>query len=225
MRVFQNQGGGTTIELGAGDDLAEVPESHEDMVTPEIRTVFADPAAHFRKIAKLCEIPSLARWLSKLTETGRWWLVLHEGGFYDRETTAGFYWRSSAVTSAMISLPQPALSPRVPDGFRHYYSLVDIVHWAEFGFSGGILGSQQHIPLAAFQVSRPKKKGFDPKKCVVWGNSPCGDMLIHNDAGKSAFLSHENGKVIELGTVPGALDWVFEQLLTNRAPELDYAKS
>jgi hypothetical protein len=223
MRVFQNQGGGTTIELSAGDDLAKVPESHKDIVTPEIRTVFADPAAHFRKIATLCEIPSLAGWLSKLTETGRWWLVLHEGGFYDRETTAGFYWRSSAVTSAMISLPQPTLSPRMPDGFRHCYSLVDIVHWAEFGFSGGILGSQQHIPLAAFQVHRPKKKGFDPKKCVVWANSSCWDLLVHNDAGRCAFVSHESGRTHELGKVEQALEWVFAQLLDNRRPEFPYS--
>jgi hypothetical protein len=62
MRVFQNQGGGTTVELRAGDDLSEVPESHKDIVTPEIRTVLADPAAHFRKIAALCEISSLAKW-------------------------------------------------------------------------------------------------------------------------------------------------------------------
>jgi hypothetical protein len=56
----------------------------------------------------------------------------------------------------------------------------------------------------------------------VWGNSSCGDVLICTDAGNAGFLSHETGKVQSLGTIDNAIEWVFGELLQNRAPEFDY---
>jgi len=225
MRSYDNPAGGQTIELGPEDDLAQVPHSHRDMLTADLLEAFRDPASYFLQSADRCQIPPLAQWLKALTAEGQWRLLLHEGFMFDRSTLAAFYWRSSTVQSAMISLPQKSLSPRLPDAFRRYYSIVDVIHWDSFGYSGGVLGSQQHVPLIAFQNLRPKRKGFDPKKCVVWGNSASGDMLIHNDAGKSGFCSHENGKVQVLGTIEQALDWVFGQLLSGRTPEFKDQKA
>jgi hypothetical protein len=190
-----------------------------------LRQAFTDPQAWFQQVADRSQIPELAQWLTALIAGGQWRLLLHEGFMYERSTLAAFYWQSANVQSAMISLPQDSLSPRMPEGFRHYYSLVDVVHWDSYGCAGGLLGSQDQIPLAAFSTPRPKRKGFDPKKCVVWGNSMCGDMLIYTEAGKAGFLCHENGKVQFLGTIGEALTWVFRQLLENRTPEFDYSRA
>lgn len=57
MRIEENEGGGESVILVAGDDLAQVPESHRDLITPRIREVFADPAAHFTRIADECPFP------------------------------------------------------------------------------------------------------------------------------------------------------------------------
>jgi hypothetical protein len=225
MRSFQNQGGGTTVELTSADQLDAVPASHLDMLSEDLRAAFANPSSYLVEASKRCKIQAMKNWLVALATDGNWRLLLHEGGFYERTTLAAFYWQGRTVVSAMISLPPKSLSPRMPEGFRHYYSLVDVVHWDSFGCAGGLLGSQQHIPFATFHGPRPKRKGFDPKKCVVWGNSASGDMLIHNDDGKSAICSHENGKVQLLGSIEEALDWVFQQLLDNKAPEFDYAKA
>ncbi len=231
-QVYENQACGTTVELGRHDDLDSVPESHRDMITPSVRQVFEDPPTWFRQLAARSTILPLSQWLETLVDDGHWRLLLHEGYMYERMTLVAFYWQSRTVywqsrtvQSAMISLAREALSPRIPQGFRHYYSLVDKVHWEMFGCSGGLLGSQDQIPLAAFSMPRPKRKGFDSKKCVVWGNSACGDMLIYNEAGKAAFLSHENSKVQSLGTIEEAIGWVFQQLLENRTPEFDYSRA
>ena len=224
MKVVPNSGGGQTAVLDVNDSLDAVADSHRDMVTAAVREAFADPVAHFRQIAVRSRIPELAEWLTSLTANGDWRLLLHEGFMGDRSTLAAFYWRSPRVLGAMISLPKEPLSPRLQaiDAFRHYFSLVDTVHWEQFGYSGGLLGSQDQIPLPSYSTPRPKRKAFDPKKCVVWGNSACGDMLIYTTAGKAAFLSHETGKVQVLGTIKEGIAWVFQQLLLNRTPEFDH---
>lgn len=222
MKVVPNQAGGTTIVLQAGENLDAVPESHRELVTPALGVAYADPVSHFGQIAERAQIAEFAKWLKALVAGGKWSLLLHEGFMMDREILAAFQWHSREVRGAAISLSQESLSPRLPEAMRHFYSLVDVVHWDNYGFGGGILGQPQHIPLVAFSGLRPKRKGFDPKKCVVWGSSSCGDMLIYTTAGKAAFLSHENGKVNLLGTIEEALAWVFQLLLENRTPEFDY---
>ncbi|MDX1943786.1 MAG: hypothetical protein SFU86_00140 [Pirellulaceae bacterium] len=224
MKLYPNQAGGQTVELSTGDDLDEVPESHRDLVSDTLRQAFADPPTWFREIAERSTIPELSQWLTALIANAQWRLLLHEGFMYDRSTLAAFCWHSTTVTSAMVSLPATYLSPRLPEGLRGFHSLVDSVHWDAFGYAGGVLGSQSHIPLTAFD-SRPKKKGFNPQQCVVWGNSSCGDLLIYTQAGKAGFLSHESGKVQSLGTIDEAIRWVFQQLLANQTPEFDYSKA
>jgi hypothetical protein len=224
VKLFPNEAGGQTAVLDSRDVLDDLPESHRDMITPALRRAFADPAQYFRDVADRAEFSELAEWLRSLVSLGDWRLLVHEGFMCDRATLAAFYWRSSTVLSAMISLPQESLSPRLLgiEAFRKYFKLVDVVHWKSFGCSGGLLGSEQQIPLVAFSTPRPKRKGFDPKKCVVWGTSACGDMLIYTNAGKAGFLSHKTGKVQSLGTIEEAIGWVFRQLLENRTPEFDY---
>jgi hypothetical protein len=225
MNVVPNQAGGTTIVLKAGEGLDTVPESHRDLVTPALRVAFADPIAYFGQIAARAPIAELGKWLKALVAGGKWSLLLHEGFMMERELLATFQWQSRDVRSAAISLPQESLSPRLSEVMRQYYSLVDVVHWDDYGCAGGILGQYQHIRLIAFSGLRPKRKGYDPKNYVVWGNSSCGDMLIYTTAGKAAYLSHENGKVNALGTMEEALNWVFDELLQYRTPEFDYAQS
>jgi hypothetical protein len=223
MKTVQNQAGGATVIVVAGDDLSAVPTSHREMISPAVRAAFNDPVAYFQKIAFRSQIPELTKWLTALIAEKKWTLLLHEGFMFDRSLMAAFHWNCSHAVSAMISLPRESLSQRVPTGFRHYFSLVGAVHWDDFGCAGGLLDSQDQIPLAAFSTPRPKRKGFDPSKCVVWGNSIGGDMLIYTTAGKAGFLSHESGKVQALGTIEEALSWVFEKLAANSKPEIDYS--
>jgi hypothetical protein len=224
MLTRENAAGGTSLVLGPGDSLDEVPASHADMVTADIRHVFRDPIAHFREIARQCRIPSVAQWLSALVASGKWNLVLDECWMMERSTQASFYLPSKDVQSAFISPALDATRTHSLPAFAHYYSLVDVVHWDSFGCAGGLAGREGHVPLSARGV-RCRSKDFPIQETSVFGGSACGDMLIYTRAGDAGFLSHESGDAYSLGKVDQALNYVFGELLARRTPEFDYAKA
>ena len=221
MKVYPNEAGGQTVELDPGDSMESVPSSHRGMLTEPLRRVWANPTAHFADVAGRSAIAEMGEWLQRVTVGGECKLLLNDAYLYERTTMAGFYFRSTTVQSGMIALPDESLSPRLPEALHHFYSLGGAVQWEPFGYAGGILRQQEHLPVAALSVQRPRRKGFDPKVCVVWGNSAGGDVLIYTAGGKSALLSHESGKVKPLGTIAEGLSWLFRQLLENRQPTFD----
>jgi hypothetical protein len=114
VQSIKNEGGGKTVVLVAGDSLDKVPKSHRDIITPQVREVFADPPGHFRRIADACPFPQMAVWLRALLAEDVWYLALHRGD-PPHLTAAGFGWPSETVLDAEIT---PSRG-KVPRGLPH----------------------------------------------------------------------------------------------------------
>src|SRR3712207_5861009 len=101
---MENEGGGTTVVLVAGDDLNEVAGSHRRLITAALREAFADPSGYFGRLATRCPFRQMSRWLRALASGGQWELHLNQG-YPEEWTLAGFDWRSDMVRGATIGLP------------------------------------------------------------------------------------------------------------------------
>lgn len=220
MQIEENEAGGKTINLVAGDDLTKVPQSHRHLITTPIREAFVDPPAYFKGIAKRCRFPAMARWLGALLAANQWELHLNQGD-PKQWTLAGFDWSSDQVRGATIALPSDCNLDGYPAALKEYYSLVDEVHWIRFGRSGGLEGAGGSTPMSTFAFNKDES-AVDPDTAFLWGSSPCGDMLFYTTDDRGGWFCHENGHFHLLGTVAETIDWVYSELLANRCPEYDY---
>ena len=221
MNTRENMCGGTSIILSANDTLDNVPDSHKDIITPEIRLAFDDPIAYFRAVANRCRFPKMRDWLNAVTETGKWQLMLEEGFMMDRCTQGGYFLWSESVAGAVVAPPIDLNPTHDIDAFAHYYSLVDIIHWDDFACAGGLFGFGAPCHIVDYGIES-QAKSFPSDKTFVWGNSLCGDTLVYNSDGQLGFLSHETGTAYTLGTIDEGVNWVFDELLNGRTPEFDY---
>lgn len=224
MNTRDNMGGGTSIILTANDTLDDVPDSHKDIITPEIRRAFDDPIAYFRAVANRCRFPKMAEWFNAVTETGKWQLMLEEGFMMDRCTQGGFFLWSESVATAIVAPPIDLNPSHDIDALAHYYSLVDIIHWSDFGCAGGLFGFGAPFPVDGYGIES-QTESFPSDTTLVWGNSPCGDILIYNPDGQLGFLSHETGTAYSLGTIDEGINWVFNEFLNGHTPEFDYKRA
>ncbi len=126
MRTEENEVGGTSVILVAGDKLSKVPQSHRKLITPQMREVFADPVAHFMIVAEKCPFRAMAAWIRALVDQGEWELVLHQG--YPELSAAAIRWLSYEVCSGEITPAHGEPSLDLPPPLRQYYSLVDEVN-------------------------------------------------------------------------------------------------
>jgi hypothetical protein len=220
MQVEENEGGGKSVILEAGDSLDKVPKSHRDLITPQLRETFSDPPSYFRQIADECSFPAMAAWLRILIEEENWELVLHRGD-PEEWTSAGIRWWSEKVRSAEITPACAVVPPGLPPTLGRYYSLVDEVSWMPFGCAGGLDGSSSHTPLTDFCFEYQGAE-IDPAKTFVLGWSPCGDMLIYTDDGRGGWLAHETAEIQLLGTIEETIEWVYLELQADRCPDFDY---
>lgn len=224
MKSHDNMGGGTSLFLLAGDSLDAVPDSHKDIVTPEIRRAFDDPIAYFRTAADQCRFSKMAEWLRAVTQSGRWQLVLAEGWMMDRCTQGGFFLWSPSVRSAVIAPPAHSDFHHFIDEFAHYYSLVDSIQWEDFACAGGLLGNGQPSLVRDYGIES-RTTAFPPDRSYVWGSSGCGDVIAYTTDDRLGLISHETGKAYFLGSIQEGIDWVFSELLNGRTPEFDYGKA
>lgn len=220
MNQLDNQGGGTTLFLEPGDSLDSVPESHRDIITNEIRDAFTDPHQYFLSIASRATIQRFRDYVTKLATHGQWHLVLADTYMMERKTVGAFLWTAEGVRRAMIAPGPATFDPRNchPD-FASLYSLVRLVHWEKVAFSGGLLPPSRHRLLQAGDY--PESKIFPTESTTVFGNTSCGDLLVHDTQGTAGLFSHENGSAQVLGTITESLEWVFGGLLSGREPNLD----
>jgi hypothetical protein len=238
MRIEENAGGGETVLLQRGDNLALVPASHLDLISPKIRDAFADPVRYFRDIAGRSKFSALSRWINALTAEPQWELELNRGGYEqpaweleldcgdsDAEcfnwTMVGFRWHSNSVTGALIGIPDERELSRYPATLARYYSLVDVVHWSIFGGAGGLEGAGDHDSIREFAHLFPNP-ACCPTDVSVLGSSGCGDRLIYSQDGRGGWLCHEHGLVHWLGSIADLIEWIFSELLSKRQPEYDY---
>ena len=172
----KNDGGGTTIIMVEGNLLADVPVSHEDIVTPEIRSSFENPVRFFELIAERTEISSFRRYLNAMTSGGRWSLVLADTYMPVRRTVGGFLWKHPSQYRALIS---PANSDLVTGPFSVLYNDVGIVHWNDIAWGGGLFHFADHILLDKHGIPSQDER-FPETSTSVFGSSSCGDVMVYN---------------------------------------------
>jgi len=220
MMTRPNDGGGTTLVLAEGDDLAAVPESHRDIVSDSVRDAFLDPVAYLSDIASRTTIPNLRKYLSNFVIGGRWSLVLAETYMMDRETIAAFQWLHPDQHACMLG---PSTGNCDDARFSAFYNDFALLHWGSIGFAGGILPYRDQITIADYGA-KSSNPMFPADATVVFGNSSCGDIMVCNADGDAGYLSHENGSSYVVGTFPEMADWIFDQLILSRTPEFDYSR-
>jgi hypothetical protein len=220
METIENDGGGKSVMLAAGDSLEKVPKSHRDLITPRIREVLEDPAAYFGEVAARTPFRNMAKWLRALMKENNWELALHQGDPKEHRA-ARFAFYSEKVRWAEITPAAERVPASLPPTLREYYSLVDEVSWSGFGCSGGLAGCTGHPPLSVFGFE-VRGARIDPQQAFVFGWSFCGDMLIYATKDRGGWCCHENGKVHLLGSIGDTINWVYGELLANRTPEFNY---
>ena len=208
MEVSEEEfgGGGTQVLLFKGDNLGEVPESHQKLLTEEIRVWWADPVAAVRSVAERAPTPNMETWFRAMADSELWVLYLHQSVF--GTTAAGFYFFPEGIRSGEIAPPMKApRSELLPQTLADYYRLVDSVHWMMFGTAGGLEGIRGHEPLTTFP-NEYFGVDIDPSRITVYGFSPGGDMLVYTDDDRGGWACHENGKIHLLGSILDTIDWV-----------------
>ncbi|MEO1618431.1 MAG: hypothetical protein AAFV88_21440 [Planctomycetota bacterium] len=215
-----NQGGGETLALSEGDDLADVPESHLDCVTDSVREAFRDPVAYFAAVADQVVIPNLQRYLERFIAEGRWSLLLAETFMMDRATVAAFQWIHPEQYYCMFGVQDSDCGDQ---RFATFYSQLAMAHWDSIACAGGIVSYHQQISVAMYGMPSTNPS-FPAESTMVFGHSSCGDAMVCNASGKAGFLSHENGASYVIGSFEEMLDWIFGELLHMRTPEFDYSR-
>lgn len=224
MRIEENAGGGDTVILQLGDDPAQTPESHRDLISSTIRDTFIDPVQYFRDIANRSPFDALSRWINTLIADPKWELELNRGSPYDERanwTMTGFRWDSDSITGAMVGVPDGRELSLYPASLAEYYKLVDVVHWGIFGGAGGLDDAGNHTSISEF-VHLFDDPASCPEGTFILGSSSCGDMMIYSNDDRGGWLCHENGHIHWLGSVADMINWIFGELLNNREPEYDY---
>lgn len=216
MQLNDNEGGGTTVRLFAGDTLSSIPTSHKHLLTPSLRDAFTDPHKYFSKLALRAPARAMSNWLNTVASQGDWSLELNIG--HVREwTMAGYKWNALGVRGATIGLAnEPDLDNYSPK-LKSFFCLFDTVHWNGFGCAGGLSGLKHKLlSVLPYQLQGDP---VDPTRTYIWGSSGCGDMIIYTLDGRAGWFNHENGDVALLGTIEEFLDWVFRKLLSDQSPE------
>jgi hypothetical protein len=219
MRAEQNDAGGWSVLVFPGDDLNEVPASHRELLTPQLRDAFVDPRGYFMEISNRCPFFAMGRWLKALCADNDWHMALHRG-IPDRWTGSGFQWYSNGVYHQEISPAGVAIRKDLPATLRLYYSLVDQVRWTSFGYAGGLDGCGEHTPLTNFGYAY-RGAEIDAAQTFVMGASYCGDMLIYTSDGRGGWLCHETGNIHLMGTIEDTIEWAYAELLMGNCPEFD----
>ncbi|WP_442510524.1 hypothetical protein SH528x_002149 [Novipirellula sp. SH528] len=220
MMTRPNDGGGTTLVLADGDDLASVPDSHRDIITDSVRDAFRDPAAYFSEIASRTAIPSLRNYLANFVADGRWTLLLADTYMMERATIAAFQWFHPAQYACMLIAPTADCDD---DRFTSFYDCLSMAHWDSIGFAGGIVPYCNQISVDDYGTPSTNPT-FPADATRVFGNSSCGDMMICNSSGDAGYLSHESGASHVVGSFSEMLDWIFGELIQNQTPEFDYSR-
>lgn len=228
MEQEPNLAGGDNLWVLPEDELSEVPASHRGLLNSDIRDAFENPQGYLLKLAVNTQLPAFAKFLNLLIKEARCALMLATADEMFGGPQAAFHWwpRGRATIPHRIFIEPGECDPKdfATVGFQQLFSQVRWVHWAEFGFGGGLFRPSDHSTLKHWGATS-KSKLFPTAITRIFGSSTCGDMLIYNAKGEAGFLSHENGKAYSLGSVTDALNWIFDELRQGRTPEFDYSRT
>lgn len=221
MKIEPGEFGGIDVELTAGDKLDDVPDSHQHLISAELRAAFVDPRGHLQSVAERCPFSSMKEWLTTLCGEGEWSLQMHLWA-HDNTGSAGFSWSGAKVSGAVIGPATEGEFPAdYPADFRAYYDLVDFVDWMGCGAGGGFYGAGEHRSLYLVNPDL-RSDEIEPEESYVWGDSPCGDKLFWTMENQGGWYNTPEHKVHLLGTIADTINWVYEELIADRTPGWQY---
>lgn len=224
MKIIPHEeylGEGSQVILAAGDSLDDVPESHRDIITPEVRVAFKDPRGYFRAVADRAPVRSFGKWLEALT-AGTWELILADWYPNGRYTTYGFRWRTPDISTGFFRPGPHTKEESVGHAdFRPLYSVIRRIHWAGPFDAGGLSEPADTDSLAGSGLPE-KAPDFPPKTTTVFGRTESGDLFVHNAVGRAGCISYENGEGYVIGSIPEMLDRMFGILMKGRTPQFEY---
>lgn len=219
MRIVDthNENETTTVVLAVGDDVSAVPESHCDLLTPDILAAFADVEGWLRRVIADATVPNMRTWFEKVLNGGRWELWLEVGEPSDVMLRAGFRLDEPTIRPATVGVPTRArhLWP-MPKSLAEFYHQVGFVDWQSSLMLSGGLGEAIRPP--SLEVFKYTGSAVDAVTTRVIGWSRFGDMLIATEDDRGGWYSHETGEVALVGSTAGLLEWVFGELLAKREP-------
>ncbi len=227
MEIEHDEIEGTTVWVGFDDDLAEVPETHRHLLTPEVRAVFTDVATFLENIRDRSPVPNMRKWFDRLIEDGVGSLVLEVGDPADIMKRAGFMLSADGMRGAIVGPPRPFAEGLYPRELAEFYRLVGFVDWARLMYAGKIecpcRKDSEPSTLGYFSYAGYHGLPVEPKKALLIGGNLCGDqMWCSRDGRHGGWWCHESGHVRVIGTAGELLDWVFGELLADRTPEYDH---
>lgn len=207
---------GVTVMLEVGDDLAAVPVSHRHLLTPEVRSVFADPTGHFAAVRDRSPVPKMRKWFDRVLK--KWDIELWlEVGIRGKLERAGFFLAGGKVLPAIVGLPVPFDANLYPEPLAAFYRLVGFVSLIGLMSGGGVDPPDGEHTLADHWSADPP--AVDPATTRVIGGSLCGDAMVCTAEGRCGWWNHETGRVALTGMSAEFLDGVFADLLAGRHPE------
>lgn len=221
MEVYDNDGGGKTFVLDAGDDLRAVPRSHRKLVTDDIRKVLEDPPAYFTRMAKRTPFPKMAAWLHRILETGGWQLKLARGSMADHYQ-AGFSLKAPEVRGATVGMPDrkpPAWVDALPDDLVALYEMVGFVDWMGFGTAGSVFPLTSMTTLTIYEGDF-RGDPIDPARTVIWGTDNGDNLIADVDNDRGGWFGLGWAEIRMMGTVRDTIDWLFGELLAGRGPSM-----
>jgi hypothetical protein len=222
MQAKTNDGGGKTLILTAGDSLSDVPQSHRDIITPEIRDAYKNPPEYFREIARQSQLKNFSSWLNDLIQRGSWSLRLADIYMMERDTVGAFRWSAPGIYGAMI---EPGALPEVQQrnpGFSDPFSWIRMVHWDDVAHAGGLWGTGSEW-FEYDSEAESDASDFPLVDSTGFGRTSCGDQFIYTKDGQAGFFSHEVSRAYSLGTIRDALEWIFGELHAGHEPAFDYS--
>lgn len=227
MKQEPNQAGGESIWLKPSESLADVPATHQSLITSEIRTAFAAPEEYFLALAARTPLPGFQNYLQQLVTDGRCALILATADEMFGGPSAAFQWwqpgRGDGPRNLLIEPGCSNLDGISGVAFQQLFSQVRWLHWDEIGYGGGLFRSGEYPSLQHYGATSSSKR-FPVTTTRVFGSSACGDMLIYNADGEAGYMSHETGEAYSLGSITDALNWIFNELRQGRTPEFDYSR-
>jgi hypothetical protein len=218
METTDNEGGGKTVTLVKGDDLAKVPKTHRHLVSAGVTAAFEDVPAYLRSLSRKCPFPAMAGWLKTMADDGTWSLKLAQG-FSTDYCLAGFDFQHETIRTALLAPARDSPLPPLPKALAKFYQLADQVCRGGFGVGGGIVPPSNHGVIGS-DGHDSRGDVVDLDVTVAWGSTGCGDMLVYTPDGRAGWFNHESHEVVLRGKIPDVIDEVFSTMLAGETPEL-----
>jgi hypothetical protein len=241
IAIEKNEMGGKSVYVFSEDGLADVPKSHRLLVGRVERLALADPARYLHDLAAKAKRPVLRRWLKMLADCESCFLELHTAsnrlfpGFppeayfrfsLDNDSAPGIRLRSAETSPSgldkTISSWSAKTIPSPPPALAEVYELIDGINQCGYGMEGGLLSAADISPVAQTGFWLSETNTVDPETCLLFYDTPCGDMLCFQPPNRAVWYAHEVGELRRAGSLRSLVDRYFRTLIQGDILEYKY---